>query len=228
MLGPTAHADSCALFSTVKAVRELLQTKLATGEADAAREELQTSLEEIQVLWEELRAQAEDLARERQRYAEFFEYAPDAYLMTDADGNIREANRAAAELFGVSQSSLGGRPLTIYVPEQERREFRRNLLQAGASAEEEMREWHGKIKIAYGEEFSARFCVRHSSAPTICERPPSYLSGRRTQNKRAFGFASSVSRCLVKLSHLGFELLGDDAQLFERRGNVRGAPGVCR
>jgi PAS domain-containing protein len=79
--------------------------KLATPEAGAAREELESSLEEIEVLWEELRTQAEHLARERQRYAEFFEYAPEAYLFTDAAGAIREANRAAAELFGVSQGA---------------------------------------------------------------------------------------------------------------------------
>jgi hypothetical protein len=87
MLGSMKHAESFGLFSSVKALRELLQTKLATGEAEAAREELQTSLEEIDVLWEELRAQAEDLARERQRYAEFFEYAPDAYLKSDGAGS---------------------------------------------------------------------------------------------------------------------------------------------
>src|SRR5687767_2891528 len=69
----------------------------------ATLDELLTALEELQVTEEELRQQNEELAaareaveRERQRYLELFEFAPDGYLVTDPDGTIREANRAAA------------------------------------------------------------------------------------------------------------------------------------
>jgi PAS domain S-box-containing protein len=89
-------------------------------------EELRTALEELQVSEEALRQQNEELAKmrgaleeQRQRYRELFEFAPDAYLVTDADANIREANRAAALLFGVEARFLAGKPLITFVdPEQ--------------------------------------------------------------------------------------------------------------
>ncbi|HEV7516178.1 MAG TPA: PAS domain-containing protein, partial [Thermoanaerobaculia bacterium] len=71
----------------------------------AKNRQLQDALEEVQVAEEELRSQNEELLLTRQaieaerlRYAQLFELAPDAYLVTDAGGRIAEANRAAAEL----------------------------------------------------------------------------------------------------------------------------------
>ena len=40
---------------------------------------------------------------------------PDAYVVTKADSSIVEANRAAAELFNVSQRFLIGKPLSVFV-----------------------------------------------------------------------------------------------------------------
>jgi len=39
---------------------------------------------------------------ERQRYQDLFEFAPDGYLVTDAQGMI-QANRAAAKLLNAKQ-----------------------------------------------------------------------------------------------------------------------------
>src|ERR1700704_1997416 len=102
--------DSFSLFSTVKVVRELLQRKIDDG-GGPARGELEAGLQEIEALWEELRTQSQELASERQRYSEFFEYAPDAYLITDCHGTISDANRAAAELLGIAARTLIGRPV---------------------------------------------------------------------------------------------------------------------
>src|SRR4029077_13217635 len=56
-------------------------------------QEFQTTLEELRVAEEELRQQNEELIatrhlieNERQRYQELFEFAPDAYLVTDMAG----------------------------------------------------------------------------------------------------------------------------------------------
>ena len=87
------------LTTTVGAVRELMIKRLEADSLDTeARREMEMALEELDVMWEELQGQAALLVRENERYAEFFRYAPDAYLITDAGGNIREANEAALEL----------------------------------------------------------------------------------------------------------------------------------
>jgi len=65
-------------------------------------QEFMTALEELRVADDELRNQNEELVagrqaleEERQRYQELFELAPDAYLITDHVGVVREANQAA-------------------------------------------------------------------------------------------------------------------------------------
>src|SRR5262249_31034035 len=75
----------------------------AAGMLEKSMTELLTTLEEHRVAEEELRTQNEELVQtreaaetQRQRYQELFEFAPDAYLVTDAEGMIQEANRAAA------------------------------------------------------------------------------------------------------------------------------------
>jgi len=88
------------LLTTVSAVRELMIRRLqADSLDDESKREMQMALEELDVMWEELQGQAALLVRENERYAEFFQYAPDAYVITDAGGSVREANQAALELF---------------------------------------------------------------------------------------------------------------------------------
>src|SRR5262245_19784571 len=107
MLPLMSSANSQWLLTTVNAVRELIIGRLQAASLDAdSRRDVQMALEELDVMWEELQGQAELLTRENQRYAEFFDCAPDAYLVTDAGGNIREANRAAAELLGLDRQQL--------------------------------------------------------------------------------------------------------------------------
>ncbi|MEW5929536.1 MAG: PAS domain-containing protein, partial [Gemmatimonadota bacterium] len=101
---------------------------------DDALHELQTAMEELQVTEEELRQQNESLAESREaleeqrhRYQDLFQNAPDPYLVTDADGTVREANRAAAALLGVRESALAGKPLAVFVEAPARRDFRLRL-----------------------------------------------------------------------------------------------------
>ncbi|MEA5513445.1 PAS domain S-box protein [Nodularia sp. UHCC 0506] len=101
-----------------------------TLEVIQVNEELQQTLEELQVVEEELRQQNEELAvareiaeLERQRYQDLFEFAPHGYLVSDAEGVIREANHAAATLLCVKQNFLVDKPLAIFIAEQDRHEF---------------------------------------------------------------------------------------------------------
>ncbi|MBW4632396.1 MAG: PAS domain S-box protein [Iphinoe sp. HA4291-MV1] len=129
-----------------------------------AIEELRTALEELRVAEEELREQNEQLttanqqvAIERQRYQELFDFAPDGYLVTNTEGKILEANRAAAALLNLSKSFLIGKPLINFIPEQERRAFRTQLIQL--SDKERMQEWEICLQQRKGHLFDASLSV---------------------------------------------------------------------
>jgi PAS domain S-box-containing protein len=99
-------------------------------------EDLATALEELHVAQEELRQQNEELVAtrqvvetERQRYQELFTFAPDGYLVTDAQGSIREANSVAATLLSMHQDFLVGKPLSVFVAEENRAALYTRLIQ---------------------------------------------------------------------------------------------------
>jgi two-component system, LuxR family, sensor kinase FixL len=130
----------------------------------AAVERLQTGQEELRVTEEELRTQNEELQAARQeveaqreRYRALFEFAPDAYLVTTPEGKILEANRAAAELLHVQPQFLVGKPLAVFVPEEERREFRERLNRL--SAGEPRQDWEGHLAPRHGTTFQAALTV---------------------------------------------------------------------
>jgi PAS domain S-box-containing protein len=133
-------------------------------EAAEVLETLSTSLEELQVVGEELRQQNEELMaarqtleRERRRYQELFELAPDGYLVTDTHGVIGEANRAAATLLQVPQDWLAGKPLAIYVSKEQRRDFM--ALLARLNEVERAEDWEVRLQPRRGEPFPAAISV---------------------------------------------------------------------
>lgn len=93
------------------------------------QEQMQASLEVMEIIQEELLEQNEYLAKQRERYCELFEFAPDAYLLISPQGIILEANGAAAGLFNVLQNFLIGKPLVTFVAETERSVFHTKLKQ---------------------------------------------------------------------------------------------------
>jgi PAS domain S-box-containing protein len=104
------------------------------GEALA---ELSVTLHDLQVVAAELREQNDQLTAsrqaaevERRRYQEMFEFAPDGYLLTNAQGVIQEANRAAAALLRVPAQFLVGKLLNHFVAEEDRGAFRAMLERA--------------------------------------------------------------------------------------------------
>jgi PAS domain S-box-containing protein len=64
---------------------------------------------------------------EGRRYQELFDFAPDAYLVTDTAAIIQEVNNAAAALFIVPKHRLRGKPLILFVDPEERRTFHDRL-----------------------------------------------------------------------------------------------------
>jgi PAS domain S-box-containing protein len=63
----------------------------------------------------------------RKRYHELFEYAPEAYIISDKDGTIIEANQAAAEMLHTRAAVLVGSCLTDFIAEQDQ-PLMKNLL----------------------------------------------------------------------------------------------------
>lgn len=90
-----------------------------------------------------LAAQRDLVDVERARYRELFEFAPTPYLVTDPEGIIREANRAAATLLGVPADRLVGQAAATYIPEEERAGFdlRLERFRLGAAG----CEWEGRV-----------------------------------------------------------------------------------
>lgn len=112
------------LLATVSAVRELMSKRLEGDSLNPdAKREIEMALEELEVMWEELQGQASMLLRENERYAEFFEYSPDAYVITDVGGNVREANQAALELLGAPRENVVAHPLSEYIAQNDRVAF---------------------------------------------------------------------------------------------------------
>ena len=130
---------------------------LGTEVETAAVEELQTTLEELRVADEDLAVAHQVAEAERQRYQALFDFAPDGYLVTDAVGAIRQANRAAAAMLAVPQMRLCGKPLVVFVPQEERRAFRTRLIQL--QQRRCLQEWEVCLQPRQGEPFHAAITV---------------------------------------------------------------------
>ncbi|MEH2173186.1 putative bifunctional diguanylate cyclase/phosphodiesterase [Nostoc sp.] len=109
-------------------IQELLKcygTKLNSQQEmiTEAFEELNTAMEELLTASEELKVTRAAVEKERQRYQDLFEFVPDGYLVTDTNGIIQEANHVAATLLDVQQKYLVGKPLILFIAQQDRQSF---------------------------------------------------------------------------------------------------------
>ncbi|MGB3201206.1 MAG: PAS domain-containing protein, partial [Nodosilinea sp.] len=102
---------------------------------EAALKELYFVLEELHTADDELNRQNQalsasqfELDAERQRYQTLFDLAPDGYLVTDQQGKIYHANRAASQLLAVPQPNLVGKPLVVLIDQRDRPQLQQRLL----------------------------------------------------------------------------------------------------
>ena len=131
-------------------------------------------LEELNVAEEEMRQQADELImtrdqleQEHLRYVELFEDAPDAYIITDEAGVVREANHAAERLLQIDRIRLRGKPLAALVDEEFRRAFRLMLdLRCGAP---ENIEFDTTIRPRGGEPINVAVRIRRAQGPRSTE-----------------------------------------------------------
>ena len=149
------------LLTTVNAVREIVANRLSRHDLDGQTErEMQMALELIETIWQELVGQAGLAEREHERFVEFFEFAPDAFAVTDVGCNLREANRALAELLGVPQAELLGVPLTRHVAEADRVEFLSRFVGLALQMEDRSVTWKSRLQPAGGAPIEVTFTVR--------------------------------------------------------------------
>ncbi len=131
-------------------------TAAGAGKQDLA-EELDAARETLCVLEEDLAEKAEEVMRLRleleakqRRYEALFRLAPDAYLVTDMHGTIRDANEAAADLLNLASELVRGKPLAVFVVMGDRDKYRSTLngLKNGISR----RDWDLRLQPRKSEE----------------------------------------------------------------------------
>ena len=115
---------------------EALLDSKATGENNPRSEsdmrrllhELQVHQVELGMQNEELRRVQEELGVSRNKYTEFYDFAPVGYFAFDQQGLIREVNLAGAQLLGIDRQRLVNKPFSGFIADEEGREvFFRHL-----------------------------------------------------------------------------------------------------
>jgi PAS domain S-box-containing protein len=187
----------------------------AIEETNQSLEELRVAEEELSLQNEELLAFRQKLETERRHYHELFDFFPEAYVVTDAMGNIQEANRAAGRLLGVGPGFLIKKPLIIFVPEEGHDDFRRLLaeIRAGQTARKElpvqprgrsalMAEFHVAGSRTGQGFFLLRWMIRDVS--TLCRAEQSLGNGETASAKEKM---SAIARMLAGLADTSREAL---------------------
>jgi PAS domain S-box-containing protein len=110
----TPHAG---LAIAVAAICELIEHARASHHADAqTAQALDFALDGLGLMWEALEGKEQSDRDYERDCVDFFESAPLACVLTDLNGMVRRANRAAVELLGVSAAELLRKPLGSVFP----------------------------------------------------------------------------------------------------------------
>jgi putative nucleotidyltransferase with HDIG domain/PAS domain S-box-containing protein len=127
--------------------------KRVLQDISASLGDLQTAVREAEFQGEKDQAAVESaLVAAHRSYQDFFDLAPDAYLVTDAQTIIAESNQAAAALLKVERSFLKGKPLADFVAEADRPAFQAILIQVRGGGEKRLGEF--RLKLGKGEPFT--------------------------------------------------------------------------
>ena len=120
-------------MTPVSAVQEARRSQAAQLRLTDALEQLRVAEEELRAQNEELIVVQTDLMGERARYRDLFELAPQAYVTTDTQGKITEANVAACDFFNLPAERLIGKLLLNFIAPSARARFRRIISNAARS-----------------------------------------------------------------------------------------------
>lgn len=93
--------------------------------------ELQVHQVELDLLYEQLHANEQETNEELEYYKALYEFAPVAYLIVTSEGQIIEANQAAAALFDESALALPGKALSDFLAPGQEPDLKRLLRNHG-------------------------------------------------------------------------------------------------
>ena len=108
-------------------------TAMSAADVQALVHELRVHQIELEMQNEELRQAQVELAVARDRYVDLYEFAPVGYLTLDSGEVIREANLAAATMFGVERGKMPGTKLPRFLTPESSDVFHRHLEQVSSS-----------------------------------------------------------------------------------------------
>jgi PAS domain S-box-containing protein len=147
------HGRLAELYVGARADVELksdLLLPIAFKELGTVSEELQVAAQELIQKNEELASTRNQVEVERQRYQELFDFMPLPYLVTDEQGKILEANRAAAKLLNIEQRFLENKLLINFISPQGRKTFRSKLAKLHPLIQ--LQEWTINLQPRYGQD----------------------------------------------------------------------------
>jgi len=129
-------------------------------------EDISTALQELKAIVREADFQGESdrfpaagaPEADDRRYREFFESAPEAYLVTDDQIIIRESNQAAAVMFQAGQAFLSGKSLSGFIAEEDRAAFQAGLIRLREGGEK--RNWELRLQSGEGPPVTVLINVR--------------------------------------------------------------------
>jgi PAS domain S-box-containing protein len=134
-------------------------TKQRHGQNSQPVNGLRAAQEEIRQRSEELLEPRQQTANEKERYRDLFDFAPDAYIVTDEQGVVREANRATRRLLDVPRTNLIGKSLSAFVPAKERRAFRQEVHSLARTGGTDEQQWITQLQTGTRDAFTAALTV---------------------------------------------------------------------
>lgn len=174
----------------------------------------------------------QERAAPHENYQELYDLTPAAYLVTDPNGIILQANRRASRLLGITGRFLGGRALSSFVAAEQRAAFRERLGQAEAL--EGADPWLLRVGARGGEPVTVAVAVtaaRGHSGRTVALRwllaelprgrpvrgngPPERVAAAGTEPERLADILEKVARAAVtvlRADHVGVIAENGDGQ----------------
>jgi PAS domain S-box-containing protein len=133
---------------------------LSSQEVETKNLHLDNGIKVLRQSLTELENCQRSLLEDLERYRELFDFAPDGYFITDANGDISEANRAATMIFGLQPI---GQNLENFVYPSYKEQFQRLLgqLQRGQN----IKNLDLRMQFPTGQPFDASFTIISTRAP---------------------------------------------------------------
>jgi len=149
-------------------VLSVSQTQAKSLPMDFMLHELLVHKVELEMQVEELKRAHAEMEEARNRYAEYYEFAPVGYFSISREGLISEINMTGAALLGVQRATLNNRRLTNFVVPADQERWERLFLSMIEGAELERQRFFLAMISDDGATFNAYCecrCLRSDNVP---------------------------------------------------------------